>query len=109
MASRYHEIYESWKRDPEAFWREAAKGVDWYRPFDTAFDPHDGVYGRWFAGGVCNTCHNAVDRHVAAGRGDQPALIHDSAMTGKVRTYTYLELQREDVALAQELWHHNVR
>ncbi|MGN6535405.1 MAG: propionyl-CoA synthetase [Mesorhizobium sp.] len=109
MPSRYHEVYDSWKRDPESFWREAAKGIDWYQPFDTVFDTADGIYGRWFAGGVCNTCFNAVDRHVAGGRADQLALIHDSAMTGKVRTYTFLELQREVVALAQVLWHHGVR
>ncbi|MGN6144530.1 MAG: propionyl-CoA synthetase [Mesorhizobium sp.] len=109
MPSRYHEVYDSWKRDPESFWREAAKGIDWYQPFDTVFDAADGIYGRWFAGGVCNTCFNAVDRHVAGGRADQLALIHDSAMTGKVRTYTFLELQREVVALAQVLWHHGVR
>ncbi len=108
MASRYHEVYDSWKRDPEGFWREAAKGVDWYRPFDTVFDADDGVYGRWFSGGLCNTCYNAVDRHVEGGRADQPALIHDSAMTGKVRTYTFRELQREVVALAQVLRHHGV-
>ncbi|QDC01418.1 propionyl-CoA synthetase [Mesorhizobium sp. 8] len=109
MPSRYHEVYDSWKRDPEGFWREAAKGIDWYQPFDTVFDAADGIYGRWFAGGVCNTCFNTVDRHVADGRADQLALIHDSAMTGKVRTYTFLELQREVVALAQVLWHHGVR
>ena len=109
MPSRYHEVYDSWKRDPEGFWREAAKGIDWYQPFDTVFDAADGIYGRWFAGGVCNTCFNAVDRHVAGGRADQLALIHDSAMTDKVRTYTFLELQREVVALAQVLWHHGVR
>ena len=109
MPSRYHEVYDSWKRDPEGFWREAAKGIDWYQPFDTVFDAADGICGRWFAGGVCNTCFNAVDRHVAGGRADQLALIHDSAMSGKVRTYTFLELQREVVALAQVLWHHGVR
>ena len=108
MASRYHEVYDGWKHDPESFWREAAKGVDWYRPFDAVFDADDGVYGRWFAGGVCNTCYNAVDRHVDKGRADQLALIHDSAMTGEVKTYTFRELQREVVALAQVLRHHGV-
>lgn len=108
MASRYHEVYASWKRDPEGFWREAARGIDWYRPFDTVFDPDEGVYGRWFGGGVCNTCFNAVDRHVEAGRADQLALIHDSAMTGTVHSYTFRELQREVVALAQVLRHHGV-
>ncbi|WP_434090120.1 AMP-binding protein [Micromonospora carbonacea] len=47
---------------------------------------------RWFPDGELNTCHNALDRHVAAGRGDQPALIHDSPVTGVTRAYTYAEL-----------------
>jgi propionyl-CoA synthetase len=108
MSSRYHEIYASWQRDAEGFWRAAAQGIDWYRPFDKVFDPDEGIYGRWFVGGVCNTCFNAVDRHVEGGRADQTALVHDSAMTGEVRRYSYAELQREVVALAQVLRHNGV-
>ncbi len=103
MVSRYHEVYAAWKRDPEGFWAEAARAIDWYRPFDKVFDPGEGVYGRWFTGATCNTCHNALDRHVAGGRAGQLALIHDSAMTGKVRKFTFAELQREVVALASVL------
>ncbi|WP_315924793.1 propionyl-CoA synthetase [Mesorhizobium sp. SP-1A] len=103
MASRYHEVYAAWKSDPEAFWAEAAGAIDWFRPFDKVFEPKDGVYGRWFPGALCNTCHNAVDRHVEAGRADQLALIHDSAMTGTVRRFTFAELRREVVALASVL------
>src|SRR5690606_21478164 len=103
MSSRYHEVYENWRRDPARFWADAAQDIDWFRPFDKAFDANDGVYGRWFPGAVCNTCFNAVDRHVERGRADQLALIHDSAMTGRVRRYTFRELQREVVALASVL------
>ena len=103
MASRYHEVYESWKRDPEGFWAEAAKAIDWVKPADKVFDATSGVYGRWFPGALCNTCHNAVDRHVENGRADQLALIHDSAMTGTVRKFTYAELQAEVTALAAVL------
>ncbi|MGP2493932.1 propionyl-CoA synthetase [Mesorhizobium sp. PUT5] len=103
MVSRYHDVYAAWQHDPEGFWAEAARGIDWYRPFDKVFDPGEGVYGRWFAGATCNTCHNALDRHVAGGRAGQLALIHDSAMTGKVRKFTFAELQREVVALASVL------
>ncbi|MGB3833537.1 MAG: propionyl-CoA synthetase [Mesorhizobium sp.] len=103
MNSRYHEVYAAWKRDPEGFWAEAARAIDWYRPFDKVFDPGEGVYGRWFAGATCNTCHNALDRHVSGGRADQLALVHDSAMTGKVTRFTFAELQREVVALASVL------
>jgi propionyl-CoA synthetase len=108
MTSRYHEVYESWQRDPEAFWARAAEAIDWYRAFDRVFDAEGGVYGSWFAGGTCNTCFNALDRHVEGGRADQVALIHDSAMTGAVRRYTFRELQREVVALAQVMRHQGV-
>ncbi|MDR7034048.1 propionyl-CoA synthetase [Mesorhizobium sp. BE184] len=109
LASRYHEIYDGWKRDPEAFWADATQAIDWYRPADTIFDPAGGVYGRWFTGATCNTCFNAVDRHVDGGRADQLALIHDSAMTGKVQKFTFAELKREVVALASVLRNQGVQ
>ncbi len=81
MSSRYHEVYASWKRDPEAFWAEAAREIDWYKPWDKVFDPYAGQYGRWFVGAECNTAYNCLDRHVERGRGQQKALIHDSPVT----------------------------
>ena len=69
--SRYHEVYAAWQKDPEAFWAEAAKGVDWHRTWDKVLDPYAGQYGRWFPGAECNTAWNALDRHVRDGRGDQ--------------------------------------
>ena len=101
--SRYHEVYDAWRRDPEGFWAQAAEAIDWSRRWDKVFDAHAGVYGRWFVGGECNMCHNAVDRHVAAGRADQLALIHDSAITGSVRKLTFAELKAETMALAAVL------
>jgi propionyl-CoA synthetase len=98
--SRYHESYAAWSQDPEGFWREAAKAIDWIRPPDAIFDAAAGIYGRWFPDAICNTCHNAVDRHADGGRGDQPALIHDSPVTGSQRTITYAELKHEVAALA---------
>ena len=103
MASRYHRVYDGWRADPEGFWAEAATAIDWSKPWDKVFDADAGVYGRWFVGAECNTCHNAVDRHVAGGRADQVALIHDSAITGTQRKFTYAELKREIVALASVL------
>jgi propionyl-CoA synthetase len=93
--SRYHEVYARWQRDPEGFWREAAADIDWFeKPVET-FDPDAGIYGRWFSGGVCNTCYNAVDRHVLNGRNDHPALIYDSPVTGQKLTFTYGRLLSE--------------
>ncbi|MCB1468074.1 MAG: AMP-binding protein, partial [Rhizobiaceae bacterium] len=100
MASTYHQVYGGWKSDPERFWAEAAKAIDWSRPWDSVFDAEAGMYGQWFAGAECNTCHNALDRHVAGGRAHQLALIYDSPMAQEVRKYTYTELKREVVALA---------
>lgn len=103
MSSRYHEVYESWRRDPQAFWAEAAKGVDWVKPWSKVFDDSQGVYGRWFVDAECNTCWNSVDRHVEGGRADQLAIIHDSPVTNSKTTYTYAQLQQEVVALASAL------
>src|SRR3712207_761966 len=68
--SRYHEVYARWAADPEGFWQEAAREIDWIKPADRIFDVGAGAYGAWFPGALCNTCHNAVDRHVET-RGDQ--------------------------------------
>ena len=102
-AIRYHDAYARWQRDPEGFWREAARDVDWYEPPRKIFEPDAGVYGRWFTGGVCNTCYNAVDRHVRAGRANQAALIYDSPVTGTKQTITYADLQAGTQLLARIL------
>jgi propionyl-CoA synthetase len=99
-SSRYHEVYARWQRDPQGFWGEAAQAIDWVEAPQQVFDPKAGVYGRWFTGGVCNTCWNAVDRHVMGGRGDQAAIIYDSPLAGAKRTLTYHRLQVETQVLA---------
>ena len=91
-ATGYDATYAAWRRDPEAYWAAAAQGIAWDAAPARIFDPSLGVYGRWFAGGRLNTCFNAVDRHVAVGRGAQPAIIWDSPMTGRVETITYDDL-----------------
>lgn len=101
--SRYAETYAAWKRDPEAFWAEAARAIEWSKPFERVFDAGAGVYGRWFVGGETNTCHNAVDRHVAAGRGDQAAIVYDSPVTGTKGRISYAELLGQVQALAASL------
>jgi propionyl-CoA synthetase len=89
----YPEVYAAWQRDPQAFWAKAAEGITWDKPWDRVFDPTLGPYGQWFAGGMLNTSANALDRHIDAGRGNQPALIWDSAMEGRVETFTYTRLR----------------
>jgi propionyl-CoA synthetase len=98
-SSRYHKVYGQWQRDPMAFWGEAAEQIDWFEPARSVFDERLGVCGRWFVGGVCNTCFNAVDRHVNAGRGEQVAIIYDSPLAGQKRTVTYHRLLTETQVL----------
>ncbi len=92
MAS-YEEVYRRSLDQPEVFWSEAAAAVDWSRRWDVVLDRDATPAARWFVGGELNTCHNALDRHVDGGRGDQPALVYDSAVTGVVQTFTYTELR----------------
>ncbi|GGD05905.1 propionyl-CoA synthetase [Aureimonas glaciei] len=103
MESRYHAVYAEWQADPEGFWLEQAKAIDWVDAPTKAFDAEAGVYGRWFPDASCNTCYNALDRHVAAGRADQTAIIHDSPVTGTQRKLSYAELLAEVKALAASL------
>ncbi len=93
----YEAVYKRSMEDPEGFWAEVAESIDWARKWDRVLDDSNKPLYRWYAGGELNTCHNAVDRHVAAGRGDQPAIIYDSPVTNTVRTITYAEL-RDQVA-----------
>src|ERR1700757_2649284 len=99
-SSRYHDVYARWQRDPEGFWGEAPADITWLEPPKTVFDAKAGLYGRWFPDGVCNTCYNAVDRHVLAGHGDRVAVIYDSPVTQSVRKLSYAELKRETEVLA---------
>ncbi len=97
MSERYDRVYRRSIDDPAGFWGEAAEAVDWERRWDRVLDDGATPASRWFAGGMLNTCHNALDRHVAAGNGDRMALIHDSPVTASQRRFTYAEL-RDSVA-----------
>lgn len=98
--SRYHDVYARWQRDPQGFWGEAAAEIDWFEAPKKIFDPSAGVYGRWFPDAVCNTCYNAVDRHVLGGRANQPALIYDSPVTNTKQTISYVDLQTKTQVMA---------
>lgn len=94
----YAQVYDGWRADPEGFWMQAASGIDWTRAPTHALMADRAPLYEWFTDARVNTCWNAVDRHVEAGRGDQVAIIHDSPMTHTVRKITYAEL-RDRVAL----------
>jgi propionyl-CoA synthetase len=98
MTNRYDEVYRRSLDDPEGFWAEAARDIDWYEPWDKVLDDSNAPFYRWFTGGMVNTCYNALDRHVDGGRADQIALIYDSPITGKIEKFSYREL-RDQVAV----------
>jgi propionyl-CoA synthetase len=89
---RYAEEFDRSIADPESFWGDAARAIDWYREPSVILDSSNPPFYRWFSDGELNTCYNALDRHVRDGRGDQEALIYDSPVTGTSRRYTYREL-----------------
>ncbi|GCA52598.1 acetyl-coenzyme A synthetase [Sinorhizobium sp. KGO-5] len=100
MASRYSEVYAAWKADPHGFWADAAAVIDWFERPARIFEPAGGTYGHWFPDGVTNTCHNCLDRHVEAGRGEQPAFIYDSPVTGRIERISYADLLADVKAMA---------
>jgi len=79
-------------REDTAMWQRAAQDVFWYRAPTVTLDNSNAPFTRWFPDGVTNACYNALDRHVEAGRGAQPALLYDSPLASARRQYTYAEL-----------------
>jgi propionyl-CoA synthetase len=103
MTSRYDDVYARSLEDPEGFWAAAAEGVEWYGKWDRVLDDSNKPFYRWFTGGLINTCHNALDRHVEGGRAEQLALIYDSPVTDTVKRFTYRELRDETARFAGAL------
>ncbi len=99
----YKDVYQGWQKDPEAFWLDAAKAIDWVEPPKKALSDENAPLYEWFKDTKVNTCWNAVDRHVENGRGDQVAIIHDSPVTGSKKWITYVELRNRVASLAGAL------
>ena len=95
----YTEAYGRWRRDPEAFWMEAASGIDWATPPTRALSG-TAPFFQWFADGTLNGCWNCVDRHVEAGHGARVAIAYDSPATGTAAHLTYAELKDATARLA---------
>src|SRR5260221_1458069 len=89
MTSRYAEAHRRSLADPESFWGEAAQAIDWEKRWDRVLDADNPPFYRWFPGGRLNTCHNALDRHVAGGRGAQTAPIYHSPVGGQIQRLPY--------------------
>ena len=88
------EFHKQSIENPDAFWAEQAKLVDWNKPFTQTLDFSRPPFVKWFVGGETNLCHNAVDRH-AAKRPNDRALIYISTETDEEKVYSFAELQRE--------------
>ena len=99
----YEQAYTRSIDDPEGFWRASSHLVDWIKPPKQILDDSRPPFYRWYPDATLNTCYNALDRHVVAGRGDQPAIIHDSPVTGEVRTLTYADTLEQVAAFAGAL------
>lgn len=89
----YQAAYDRSLADPEGFWGEAAQALVWNKPWTRVLDDSNPPFYRWFPGAEINTCYNAVDRHVEAGRGEQAAIIHDSPVTASKTVITYADLR----------------
>lgn len=92
LLEAYRAVNDQAAADPEAFWREQAKRIDWFEFPQTILSKDDNGADRWYAGGKLNTAWLALDRHVEAGRGDEVALIYDSPATDTYTKYSYSEL-----------------
>ncbi len=90
----YKEFHARSIRDPEGFWGEQAKFIDWHRPYDSVLDYSKPPFRSWFAGGLTNLCHNAVDRHLAT-RGAQKALVWISTEVNEEKSWTFAQLADE--------------
>lgn len=104
----YTETYANWLNDPTGFWADAATGIDWGKSPDVILDAETPPLTTWFPDAVCNTCYNAVDRHVAVGRGAQTAIIHDSPVTNNTTKITYDTLLDRVSRVAGVLTSHGV-
>ncbi len=98
----YADFYRQSIAQPDAFWTEQAKLIDWHKPFTRVCNDDEPPLAQWYEGGQTNLCHNAVDRHLKD-RGDQAALIYVSSETGVEKTYTFKELHVEVQRMAASL------
>ena len=101
--SSYQRAYQQSLNDPAGFWGEAAKLVKWDKAPNVILDDSNVPLYRWFSDGMLNTCYNALDRHVIDGRADQPAVIHESAITGKSSILTYAQMLEKTARFAGAL------
>ena len=99
----YAELYDKWRTDPEAFWMKAAEAIEWDTAPSFALNRTEAPFYEWYTDAMVNTCFNAVDRHVNAGRGRQIAIIYDSPITETKQHISFVELRDKTASLAGAL------
>ena len=102
VSTTYADFYRQSIDQPDAFWTEQAKLIDWFKPFTRVCNYDKPPFAHWYEGGQTNLCHNAVDRHLKD-RADQAALIYVSSETGVEKTYSFKELHLEVQRMAASL------
>ena len=100
--TRYSDFYRQSIDQPDAFWAEQARLIEWHKPFDRVYNYDNPPFVKWYEGGLTNLCHNAVDRHLKD-RATQAALIAVSSETGLEKTYTFTDLHAEVQRMAASL------
>uniref|UniRef100_A0A669C347 Acyl-CoA synthetase short-chain family member 3, mitochondrial n=1 Tax=Oreochromis niloticus TaxID=8128 RepID=A0A669C347_ORENI len=105
----YGRVFAAARDNPEKFWADVGRDINWFEPWSKTLHVEDPVFPNWFVGGKLNMCYNAVDRHVESGRGEQPAIIYDSPVTGTKQIITFRELQDQVSRLAGVLVKHGVQ
>ena len=96
----YKEFYTNSIDQPEAFWKEQAMAIEWYKKPETILSNDENGYPLWYKDGELNICYLALDKHIQDGHGDQIALIYDSPVTQTVKKYTFFEVKTEVAKLA---------
>ncbi len=109
--ARYKAMYDQSINDPNAFWGEHGKRIDWIKPYtkvkNTSYDPHN-VSIKWFEDGVTNVSMNCIDRHLAK-RADQTAIIWEGDNPNQSKHITYRELHEQVCRFANVLKAHGVK
>ena len=87
MSQKYKEIYDKSINNREEFWKKISEDVFWYKKPTKILNSSNPPFYKWFEDGITNTCYNALDHHIDQGRGERPAIIYDSPITGVQRKF----------------------
>jgi acetyl-CoA synthetase len=96
-------LQQEWEKsikNPQEFWAEKAKAIDWYKKWNKALDDSNPPFYKWFQGGILNITYNALDRHVKTPKKNTLAYIWEGEL-GEIKTYSYYQLYKEVNKLAK--------